>query len=101
MKLIDKDALAARIKKLKMDIGNIFNEYDEGFWEGRATAFDDVICALTTLEVKEVDLEKLGEIARHLIAEKEHIEDMRLDKEEWFLLEKIGYPERFKAHKGE
>jgi len=51
--LIDKDALLARIKKLKMDIGNMFNEYDEGFWEGRATAFDDVICALNTLEVKD------------------------------------------------
>ena len=55
--LIDKDAIVARIKKLKMDIGNIFNEYDDGFWEGRTTAFDDVICALDTLEVKEVDLE--------------------------------------------
>jgi hypothetical protein len=51
--------------------------------------------------VKEADLEKLGEIARHLIAVKEHIEDMRLDKEEWSMLEKIGYPERFKAQKGE
>ena len=53
------------------------------------------------LEVKDVVLEKLGEIARHLIAVKEHIEDMRLDKEEWFMLEKIGYPGRFKAQKGE
>lgn len=52
---IDKAALVAEIKKLKMDIGNIFNEYDEGFWEGRITAFDDVICALDTLEVKEID----------------------------------------------
>ncbi len=55
---IDKSALVAQIKKLKIDIGNIFNEYDEGFWEGRATAFDDVICALNNFEVKEVDLEK-------------------------------------------
>jgi len=53
------------------------------------------------VKVKEVDLGKLGEIARHLIAVKEHIEDMRLDKEEWFMLEKIGYPERFKAQEGE
>ena len=59
-----KSALVARIKKLKMDIGNIFNEYDEGFWKGRTTAFDDVICALDTLEVKEVDLEK--EIGKYL-----------------------------------
>lgn len=52
---IGKDTLLARIKKLKMDIGNIFNEYDEGFWEGRTTAFDDVICELDTLEVKEIE----------------------------------------------
>lgn len=56
---------------------------------------------LKDLEAKEVDLEKLGEIARHLIAVKEHIEDMRLDKEEWLMLEKIGYPERYKTKKGE
>ena len=55
---IDKNALLLRIKKLKMDIGNIFNEYDEGFWEGRASAFDDVICALDTLEVKKVNLDR-------------------------------------------
>jgi len=51
--------------------------------------------------MKEVDLDKLGEIARHLIAVKEHIEDMRLYEEEWLILEKIGYPERFKTKKGE
>jgi Zn-finger domain-containing protein len=61
----------------------------------------DILSLLDTLEVKEVDLKKLGEIARHLIAVKEHIEDMRLDKEEWLMLEKIGYTERFKAQKGE
>lgn len=47
----------------------------------------------------EVDLEKLGEIARHLIAVKDHKEDMRLDEGEWLLLERIGYPERFNARK--
>ena len=41
----------------------------------------------------EVDLEKLGGIARHLIAVKDHEEDMRLDEGEWLLLERIGYPE--------
>ena len=55
---IDKATLLAKIKKLKMDIGNIFNEYDEGFWEGRTTAFDDVICALDPIEMKEVDLDE-------------------------------------------
>ena len=57
----------------------------------------DILFFIKALKVKEVDLEKLGEIARHLIAVKEHIEDMRLDKEEWLLLEKIGYPERLKT----
>ena len=48
---------------------------------------------------EQIDMDKLGEIARHLIAVKNHIEDMRLDKEEWSALEKIGYPERFKSLK--
>ena len=50
-------------------------------------------------EKPEVDLEKLGEIARHLIAVKDHEEDMRLDEGEWLLLERIGCPERFNARK--
>lgn len=69
---IDKDALLARIKKLKIDIGNIFNEYDEGFWEGRTTAFDDIICALNTLEVKEVNLEKELDYDDYMSFFKEH-----------------------------
>jgi len=52
-------------------------------------------------EKPEVDLEKLGEITRHLIAVKDHEEDMRLDEGEWLLLERIGYPERFNARKEE
>lgn len=66
----------------------------------RIAMLEEIKVLLDTIEVREVDLEKLGEIARHLIAVKEHIEDMRLDKEELFMLEKIGYPERFKAQKG-
>ena len=49
---------------------------------------------------EQIEVKKLGEIARHLIAVKQHIEDMRLSEDEWLLLEKIGYPERFKSHKG-
>lgn len=67
----------------------------------RRVCYKQLLEHLNTLEVKEVDLKKLGEIARHLIAVKGHIEDMRLDKEEWLMLEKIGYPENFKAQKGE
>lgn len=71
---LDKAALVAEIKKLKMDVGNIFNEYDEGFWEGRTTAFDDVICALGILEVKEVDLKK--ELSTYLEVVKATDEDI-------------------------
>ena len=94
---IDKSALVAEIEKLK-DEAKI---YPSDFSCGRLSICKELMNFLDTLEVKEVYFEKLGEIARHLIAVKEHIEDMRLDKEEWFLLEKIGYPERFKAQKGE
>ena len=61
---IDKANVVAMSRKLKMDIGNIFNDYDEGFWEGRTTAFDNVICALDTFEAKKVDLDKE---ARHYL----------------------------------
>lgn len=92
---ISKSALVAEIEKRRSK--NAKNKLN------LAAAFEDnyLLSFLDTLEMKEVDLEKLGEIARHLIAVKEHIEDIRLDKEEWFMLEKIGYPERFKAQKGE
>ena len=98
--LIDKSALVAEIENL-LDKGKYYDDYDCAFRDGNNAAIYALKGHINTLEVKGVDLEKLGEIARHLIAVKEHIEDMRLDKEEWFMLEKIGYPERFKAQKGE
>jgi Asp-tRNA(Asn)/Glu-tRNA(Gln) amidotransferase C subunit len=99
---IDKDALVAEIERRKHKLlDNIMFEHDKEWVVRTAHQLNRIIMYLDTLEVKEVDLEKLGEIARHLIVVKEHIEDMRLDKEEWFMLEKIGYPERFKAQKGE
>lgn len=50
-------------------------------------------------EKPEVDLEKLGEIARHIIAVKQNVEDMRLNEDEWSLLERIGYPHKLNARK--
>ena len=98
---INKAAVVAEIDRLQettMDENrNFLSSYHEGVFDGLSM----LESFLDTLEVKELDLDKLGEIARHLIAVKEHIEDMRLDKEEWLILEKIGYPERFKAQKGE
>lgn len=93
---IPKSALVAEIKELKGKISD-----SSSYCNGWQHALRMLELSLDSLEVKEVDLEKLGEIARHLIAVKEHIEDMRLDKEEWFMLEKIGYPEKFKTQKGE
>ena len=104
MKLIDKDALVAEIERLKADALQKKSQCKRSGLERmmhQISAYNKMLAFISTLEVKEVDLEKLGEIARHLIAVKEHIEDMRLDKEEWLILEKIGYPERFKAQKGE
>ena len=49
---------------------------------------------------EQMEVKKLGEIARHIIAVKQHIEDMRLSEDEWSLLEKIGYPEQFRAKQG-
>ena len=97
MKLIDKDALVAEIERIKKE------ECPIDSYEGRCKLlwFEQFISFVNTLEVKEVDLKKLGEIARHLIAVKENIEDMRLDSSEWNLLKRIGYPERFKAQKGD
>ena len=105
---IDKDALVAeierRLKKARDNANTAKSNNNHAVtcvWSGHEKECHELISFINTLEVKEVDLEKLGEIARHLIAVKEHIEDMRLDKEEWFMFEKIGYPERFKTQKGE
>ena len=105
---IDKDALAAEIEKIIADETESIKtfEHSKNVSEvqrsnARLSVLEHIRSFLDTLEVKEVDLKKLGEIARHLIAVKKHIEDMRLNKAEWFMLEKIGYPERFKAVKGE
>jgi hypothetical protein len=97
---ISKDAVLAEIERRKKYYENI--QMIKPVYESNIEDLSELHSFLDNLEMKEVDLEKLGEIARHLIAVKEHIEDMRLDKEEWFMLEKIGYPERFiKAQKGE
>ena len=93
--LIDKDALVAELKKRISDYWSD-SENTMGIYP---YALEEVIKYVDTLEVKEVDFEKLEEIARHLIAVKENIEDMRLVKEEWLMLEKIGYQERFKIQK--
>ena len=101
MKLIDKAAVVEEINR-RIELNNTCQKIGGGheFYRGAIDEAKEILSYLDTIEVK-VDLDKLGEIARHLIAVKEHIEDMRLDKEEWLILKEIGYPERFKAMKGE
>ena len=40
-------------QEIKYDKVRFYQNFIYGFWEGRTTAFDDVICALNTLEVKD------------------------------------------------
>ena len=54
MKLIDKDALVAEIKKHQA----IWDGMDDDYCKGQRLAYSDVISFLDTLEVREVDLEK-------------------------------------------
>lgn len=55
---IDKATVVAEIEKLQKYRRGVFNEFDQGFDEGRDNAFDDILSFLNTLEVKEADLEK-------------------------------------------
>lgn len=103
---IDKNALVAEIEALISNGKFKCQQSQENgdresyiAWSEHIATCGKILSFINTLEVKEVeevDLEKFGEIARHLIAIKEHTEDMRLYNEEWSMLEKIGYPERFK-----
>ena len=60
MNLIDKDALVAEIENLE----NRYKEcptrgsYEEGLRVGRLIGYNDALYKISTLEVKEVDLEK-------------------------------------------
>lgn len=100
-KYIDADKLIAEIEWWRDKAKERYNEntYSMGRCDALAEFRNYIVSFLE--EQPEVDLEKLGEIARHLIAVKDHEEDMRLDEGEWLLLERIGYPERFNARKEE
>ena len=59
MKLIDKDALVAEIKKCYNECLKRAKITDSGYWNAKADAYRNVWVILNdTLEVKEVDLEK-------------------------------------------
>ena len=57
---IDKDALVAEIKKLinLYKTCQIHSSYEEGLKEGRLMGYEDALCKIHSLEVKEVDFEK-------------------------------------------
>ena len=58
MKLIDKDALVAKIKKL---MNRYDSEYDEDSTEVKAAKGNvchEILCTIDSFKVKEVDLEK-------------------------------------------
>ena len=105
MKYIDAEKLLAEIQRRREICADIAaderNEEVAEYYRGKEVAHDEISSFVTSLqqEQPEVDLEKLGGIARHLIAVKDHEEDMRLDEGEWLLLERIGYPERLNARK--
>ena len=100
---IDADKLKKLIGKKWKELADKNVKAGGGVWDIEISTYLSVLGLIESLEQErpEMDLEKLGEIARHLIAVKDHEEDMRLDEGEWLLLERIGYPERFNARKEE
>ena len=100
---IDADKLKKLIDKKWKELADKNVKAGGGVWDIEISTYLSVLGLIESLEQErpEMDLEKLGEIARHLIAVKDHEEDMRLDEGEWLLLERIGYPERFNARKEE
>ena len=100
---IDAEKLKKLIDKKWKELADKNVKAGGGVWDIEISTYLSVLGLIESLEQErpEMDLEKLGEIARHLIAVKDHEEDMRLDEGEWLLLERIGYPERFNARKEE
>ena len=100
---IDADKLKKLIDKKWKELADKNVKAGGGVWDIEISTYLSVLGLIESLEQErpEMDLEKLGEIARHLIAVKDHEEDMRLDEGEWLLLERIGYPERFNTRKEE
>ena len=64
------------------------------FVEKYKDRFKSICCKSKQGQSKEQDNNKLGEIARHILAIKDHLVDMRLDDGEIELLKELGYPER-------
>ena len=61
MKLIDKDALVAEIESLENTYKKCptRNSYEDGLKEGRRLGYKDALYKIDSLEVKEVDFEKI------------------------------------------
>ena len=93
MKLIDKSALVAEIKRLLDKYSSIYT-----FNYGATQDLNHLLSFVDTLEVKEVDFDILGNLARHLIACDAHGITPKYSEEELDFLEELA---NNKAQKGE
>jgi len=101
LKLIDKDALVAEIENLNSTYKKCptRNSYEEGLKDGRLIGYKDALHKISTLEVKEVDLDALGVLAEHLIACDAHLVTPKYTDKELNLLEELAKNKT--AQKGE
>lgn len=105
MKLIDKDALVAEIKRLidccykicSGDLDFLQKSYPEHYYS--IETYKEILSFLDTLEAKEVDLDALGVLAEHLIACDAHLVTPKYTDKELNLLEE--WAKNNKAQKGE
>ena len=63
--LIDKNALVAEIERRIKETESMQPKFDQ-FWAGQISAFKGVLKILDTLEVKEVDIDKLCEFRKNI-----------------------------------
>ena len=85
MKLIDKSALVAEIKKRIKETESMQSMVDP-FWEGQLSGFDRVLKILDTLEVKEIKEPSVSKeleeaIGQSFIYHENHGDDFRSDKQ--------------------
>lgn len=74
MELIDKDVLVAEIESKfqkyykRGEESDVLQDGNDKYWGGVLSCLNEVKTLVNTLEVKEVDLDALGVLAKHLIA---------------------------------
>ena len=110
MKLIDKDALVAEIENLNSTYKKCptRNSYEEGLKNGRLIGYKDALHKISTLEVKEVDLdsERRKYLTEHFNVYEDGIlqskrSNLPLDTYDVIKIAKHFFELGFKAQKGE